>query len=69
MPAVSQVQQQMMGADLRRALAGKRTRTGMSVTQLREFASTRRKGLPHRKGGLKAAMKAREKMGRRAATR
>jgi len=48
MPAVSQAQQRMIGADLARARAGKRTRTGMSVAQLEEFASTRRKGLPYR---------------------
>lgn len=39
----------MMGADLARAEAGKKTRTGMSEKQLREFASTKRKGLPERK--------------------
>lgn len=46
MPAKSKVQQQMMGADLARKRAGKKTRTGMSQAQLEEFASTKRKGLP-----------------------
>ncbi len=50
MPAVSQVQQAMMGADLARLRAGKRTRTGMSAAQLRDYAGTPRKGLPYRKG-------------------
>lgn len=48
MPAVSKRQQEMMGADLARARAGKKTRTGMSIKQLKEFASTKRKGLPER---------------------
>lgn len=48
MPSVSQRQQKFMGADLARARAGKKTRTGMSVSQLEEFASTPRKGLPYR---------------------
>jgi hypothetical protein len=49
MPAVSKKQQQLMGADLARARAGKKTRTGMSEKQLREFAGTKTKGLPTRK--------------------
>jgi hypothetical protein len=36
----------LMGADLERARAGKKTRTGMSESKLEEFASTKRKGLP-----------------------
>jgi len=51
MPAVSQKQQRMMGADLARARAGKKTRTGMSVAQLKEFAGTKRRGLPKRARG------------------
>lgn len=54
MPSVSKVQQRMMAADLSRARAGKRTRTGMSVNQLKEFASTKRKGLPYRAKSSKA---------------
>ena len=50
MPAVSKKQQMLMGADLERAREGKKTRTGMSEGQLKDFASTKRKGLPMRKG-------------------
>ena len=46
MPSKSQAQQKFMGADLARARAGKKTRTGMSESQLEDFASTKRKGLP-----------------------
>jgi hypothetical protein len=48
MPAKSKAQQALMGADLARAKAGKKTRTGMSVQKLEEFASTPAKGLPVR---------------------
>lgn len=50
MPAKSKVQQEFMGADLRRAREGKKTRTGMSQSQLEDFAGTKRKGLPERVG-------------------
>jgi len=50
MPAESKAQQRLMGADLARARAGKKTRTGMSASQLKDYASTPRKGLPERKG-------------------
>lgn len=46
MPAKSQAQQKMMGADLARARKGKKTRTGMTESQLEDYASTPRKGLP-----------------------
>ena len=49
MPAKSKAQQRFMGAELKRKRAGKRTKTKMSETQLKEFASTKRKGLPARK--------------------
>jgi len=49
MPAVSKAQQRLMGADLARARAGKKTRTGMSAAKLEEYAKTPRKGLPGRK--------------------
>ncbi len=49
MPAESKAQQRFMGADLARMRAGKKTKTGMSEKQLREFAGTKRKGLPERK--------------------
>jgi hypothetical protein len=39
MPSVSERQRKYMGADLARKRKGKKTRTGMSETQLREFAS------------------------------
>jgi hypothetical protein len=48
MPAVSKKQQQLMGADLARARAGKKTKTGMTVQQLMDYASTSTKGLPTR---------------------
>lgn len=53
MPAVSKVQQKLMGADLARARAGKKTRTGLSLAELEKFASTPRKGLPARKRARK----------------
>lgn len=49
-PPVSSAQQRLMGAELRRRREGKRTRTGMSETQLRKFASTKHKNLPKRVG-------------------
>ena len=45
-PAVSKKQQRFMGAELSRKRAGKKTKTGMSAKQLKEYASTKRKGLP-----------------------
>lgn len=48
MPAKSVAQQRFMGAELSRRRAGKKTVTGMSETQLGEFAGTKRKGLPRR---------------------
>ena len=47
---VSRAQQRLMGADLARARAGKKTRTGMSKDQLRDFAATPHKRLPRRVG-------------------
>jgi hypothetical protein len=43
MPAVSARQQRFMGAELGRKRAGKKTKTGMSEKQLREFAGGPRK--------------------------
>jgi hypothetical protein len=43
-----------MGAELRRKRMGKKTRTGMSEGQLKDFASTARKNLPEHKSGLAA---------------
>jgi hypothetical protein len=59
MPAKSQAQQRLMGADLARKRKGQKTRTGMSASQLEEFASTPRKGLPK-----KAKPKGRRGVGR-----
>lgn len=53
MPAVSKKQQEFMGAELARKRAGKRTKTKMTETQLHEFASTKRKGLPAKKRSKK----------------
>ncbi len=48
-PAKSKVQARFMGAELERKREGKQTQTGMSLKQLEEFASTKRKGLPEHK--------------------
>lgn len=50
MPAKSQAQQKFMGAELARKRAGKSTQTDMKASQLEDFASTRRKGLPKKVG-------------------
>jgi len=56
MPSVSKKQQGFMGSELARKRAGKKTKTEMSESQLEDFASTKRKGLPvkakKKKGGL-----------------
>jgi hypothetical protein len=46
MPAKSKAQQHFMGAELARKQAGKKTKTGMSSSQLKDFAGTKTKGLP-----------------------
>lgn len=38
MPATSEKQRRLMAADLERAREGKKTRTGMSQEQLKDFA-------------------------------
>jgi hypothetical protein len=38
MPSKTEKQRRFMGADLARARAGKKTRTGMSLGQLEDFA-------------------------------
>jgi hypothetical protein len=43
MPAVSDKQQRFMGAELGRKRAGKKTQTGMSESQLSDFASNPKK--------------------------
>lgn len=57
MPSVSIKQKRFMGAELARKRAGKKTRTGMTVRQLRDFAGTEEKGL------LAKAVKNRRKKG------
>lgn len=47
MPAVSEKQRKFMGSELARKRAGKKTRTGMSEGQLRDYASKPRKGGAH----------------------
>lgn len=48
-PSVSKAQQRFAGAELSRKRAGKKTRTKMTMKQLKEFATTKTKGLPARK--------------------
>lgn len=49
MPAKSKSQQKLMGAELARKRAGKKTNIKMSEKQLSDFASTKTKSLPVRK--------------------
>ena len=42
MPAESDRQRKFMGAELARLRAGKRTKTGMTESQLRDFAKKKR---------------------------
>lgn len=49
-PAVSKAQQRLMGAELARKKAGKKTRTKMTTKQLKEFAGTKRSKLPSKIG-------------------
>jgi len=62
MPSVSEKQRRFMGAELARSRSGKRTRTGMSEDQLREFA----KKAKHAVGGAPGSR--RRELGRRLAT-
>ena len=64
-PAVSQRQQRFMGAELARRRAGKKTRTTMTTEQLREFAATRRKGLPAKKSNPRHKRIAKARLQRR----
>lgn len=50
MPAVSEKQRRFMGAKLGRHRAGKKTKTGMSEAQLRDFAK-KKKGKKGKRGG------------------
>ena len=47
MPAVSEKQRRFMGAELGRQRAGEKTRTGMSESQLEDFARKRKKRKRH----------------------
>ena len=49
MPAKTRRQQRFMGAELSRARSGKKTRTGMSASKLREMARKPRGGFRKRK--------------------
>ena len=49
MPARTRKQQRFMGAELARARKGKKTRTGMSVSHLRKWASKPKGGYRKRK--------------------
>lgn len=49
MPAESEKQRRFMGAELARKRAGKRTATGMSEQQLRDFARKRKSARGKRK--------------------
>lgn len=46
MPSVSERQRRFMGAELGRARAGQKTRTGMSQAQLEDFAMKPRSHMP-----------------------
>lgn len=54
MPSETERQRNFMGAELARKRAGKKTRTGMSESQLRDFAKK-----PH--GGFQAVVRAGKK--------
>lgn len=41
MPSITKKQQRFMGAELARKRAGKKTKTSMSLKQLKEFATKR----------------------------
>lgn len=49
MPAKSQQQQKYMGYELNKQRTTGHNDTGMSEKQLRDFAKTKRRGLPQRK--------------------
>ncbi len=55
MPSESKAQQRFMGMELAKKRAGKKTKTHMSEAQLKEFASTKTKGLPGHVGRRRRA--------------
>jgi hypothetical protein len=54
MPSVSKQQQKYMGYELAKERETGANDTGMSEQQLKEFASTKRKGLPRKKSRKKS---------------
>jgi hypothetical protein len=56
-PAKSEKQRKLAGADLARLRAGKKTVTGMTEAQLREFARKNPKGNPHGRAQKVGSMK------------
>jgi hypothetical protein len=57
MPAVSEKQRRFMGAELGRKRKGKKTKTGMSMSQLEDFASKPKK--KKKKGAVAGMLKSR----------
>lgn len=51
MPSVSKKQQRFMGKEYADKKAGKKGKTKMSKESLKDFASTKHKGLPMKKAG------------------
>ena len=49
MPAKSEKQRRFMGAELGRKRAGEKTETGMSESQLKDFATKKKKWSPGKK--------------------
>jgi len=63
MPAVSKKQRRFMGAELGRTRAGKKTVTGMTRKQLKDFTGTKEKGLPLRKSNPGPLQRAAQRSG------
>ena len=57
MPAVSKAQRRFMGAELGRLRKGRKTRTGMSESQLSDFAGTKESGLRARASAARSMRK------------
>lgn len=57
MPAKSEKQRKFMGAELSRKRAGKKTKTGMSETQLQDFARGGGEGWNRKYGQRKRRMR------------
>lgn len=50
MPAKTEKQRRFMGAELGRKRAGKKTKTGMSEKQLKDFTKKKRKSTKRKRG-------------------